>query len=55
MVIERAILDKECRIGDGARILNRRGVENDEGDNYVIRDGIVVIPRGAVVPAGTVI
>ncbi len=55
VVIERAILDKECRIGHGARIINRRGVENDEGDNYVIRDGIVVIPRGAVVPAGTVI
>jgi glucose-1-phosphate adenylyltransferase len=55
VVIEGAILDKECRIGHGARILNRRGVQNDEGDNYVIRDGIVVIPRGAVVPAGTVI
>ena len=55
VVIERAILDKECRIGRGARIVNRRGVQNDEGDNYVIRDGIVVIPRGAVVPEGTVI
>jgi glucose-1-phosphate adenylyltransferase len=55
VVIEGAILDKECRIGRGARILNRRGVQNDEGDNYVIRDGVVVIPRGAVVPAGTVI
>jgi glucose-1-phosphate adenylyltransferase len=55
VVIERAILDKECRIGRGVRIVNRRGAVNDEGDNYVIRDGIVVIPRGAVVPAGTVI
>ena len=55
VVIERAILDKECRIGRGARIVNRRGVENDEGDNFVIRDGVVVIPRGAVVPEGTVI
>jgi glucose-1-phosphate adenylyltransferase len=55
VVIERAILDKECRIGNNARIVNRRGIDNDEGDNFVIRDGIVVIPRGAVVPAGTVI
>ena len=55
VVIERAILDKECRIGRGAGIVNRRGVANDEGDNYVIRDGVVVIPRGAVVPDGTVI
>ena len=55
VVIERAILDKECRIGRGARIVNRRGVQNDEGENFVIREGVVVIPRGAVVPEGTVI
>jgi glucose-1-phosphate adenylyltransferase len=54
-VIERAILDKECRIGRNVRILNRRNLLNDEGDNYVIRDGIVTIPRGTVVPDGTVI
>jgi len=26
---------------------------NVDGDNYYIRDGVVVIPRGAVIPAGT--
>jgi glucose-1-phosphate adenylyltransferase len=55
VVIEKAILDKECRIGHGARIINRRGAGNDEGDNFVIRDGVVVIPRGAVVPDGAVL
>jgi glucose-1-phosphate adenylyltransferase len=54
-VIERAILDKDCRIGQNVQIVNRRGVQEDEGDNYVIRDGIVVIPRGTAVPDGTVI
>jgi glucose-1-phosphate adenylyltransferase len=54
-VIERAILDKECRIGRNARLVNKRGVRDDEGENYVIRDGIVVIPRGTTVPDGTVI
>jgi glucose-1-phosphate adenylyltransferase len=54
-VIERAILDKECRIGRNVQIVNRRGVQHDEGENYVIRDGIVTIPRGCVVPDGTVI
>jgi glucose-1-phosphate adenylyltransferase len=54
-VIERAILDKECRVGRNVRIVNRRNLLNDEGDNYVIRDGIVTIPRGTVVPDGTVI
>ncbi len=54
-VIERAILDKDCRIGRRVQLVNRRGLDNDEGDNYVIRDGIIVIPNGAVVPDGTVI
>jgi glucose-1-phosphate adenylyltransferase len=54
-LIERAILDKNCRIGTDVRIVNQRGLREAEGDNYVIRDGIVVIPKGAVVPDGTVI
>jgi glucose-1-phosphate adenylyltransferase len=54
-VIERAILDKDCRVGRNVRLINRRGVQEDEGPTHVIRDGIVVIPRGSVVPDGTVI
>ncbi len=54
-VIERAILDKDCRIGHNVRIVNKRGVQDDEGENYVIREGIVTIPRGTIVPDGTVI
>jgi glucose-1-phosphate adenylyltransferase len=49
-VIERAILDENCRIGRHARIVNCRGVAEADGENFVIRDGIVVIPSGAVVP-----
>jgi glucose-1-phosphate adenylyltransferase len=54
-VIERAIIDKDCRIGSSVRIVNERSVTDGEGDNYVIREGIVVIPRGTIVPNGTVI
>jgi glucose-1-phosphate adenylyltransferase len=54
-VIARAIIDKDARIGRDVQIVNRRGLEEDEGDNYVIRDGIVVIPESAIVPDGTVI
>ena len=54
-VIERAIVDKDCRIGRNVRIVNARNVEEDEGENYVIRDGLVIIPKGAIVPDGTVI
>ena len=54
-VIERAILDKDCRIGKNVRIVNKKHIENEEGPNYVIRDGIVVIPKAIMVPDDTVI
>jgi len=56
-VIERAILDKDCRVGSGVRILNAAKVQEADGPDgsYHIRDGIVCIPRAAVIPDGTVI
>jgi glucose-1-phosphate adenylyltransferase len=54
-ILERVIVDKHCRIGRNVRIENRSRVSEADGDNYVIRDGIVVIPDGAVIPDGTVI
>jgi glucose-1-phosphate adenylyltransferase len=51
--VENAILDKECRIGRNVRIVNKRGLIEDEGSNYVIRDGVVTIPRGAIIPDGS--
>lgn len=54
-VIEGAILDKDSRIGRNVRITNHSRVADDEKDNYVIREGIVVIPKGAIVPDGSVI
>lgn len=53
--IERAILDKDCRVGNNVTI-NYRGKESMvDGDCFFIRDGIVVIPKGMVVPDGKVI
>jgi glucose-1-phosphate adenylyltransferase len=54
-VIENAILDKDCRVGSNVRIVNRHQTQNEDGKNYVIREGITVIPKGAVVLDGTVI
>lgn len=54
-VIEKAILDKDCRIGQRVKIINRHGVTEADGPNYVIREGIVVIPKGAVVADDAVI
>jgi glucose-1-phosphate adenylyltransferase len=54
-ILERVIADKNCRIGRGVQIVNCRHLQEGAGDHYVIRDGMVVIPNGAVIPDGTVI
>jgi glucose-1-phosphate adenylyltransferase len=54
-VIEQAILDKDCRVGRNVRIVNHQNVMEAEAGTYVIRDGIVVIPKAAVIHDGTVI
>jgi glucose-1-phosphate adenylyltransferase len=54
-LIERAIVDKNARIGRGVKILNEAGDSNKDGDGWFIRDGIVVIPKLGVIPDGTVI
>ncbi|HEU5168977.1 MAG TPA: glucose-1-phosphate adenylyltransferase [Gemmatimonadales bacterium] len=54
-LIERTIVDKNARIGCNVRITpGDKPVEMD-GPNYHVRDGIVIIPKGAVVPDGSVI
>ena len=46
------IVDKNARIGDGVRLVNAAGVDHADGDGYYIRDGIIIVPKGAQVPAG---
>ena len=54
-VLDRAIVDKNARIGEGARLVNDRGIENADGDGYFIRGGIIIVPKNGVVKAGTVV
>jgi glucose-1-phosphate adenylyltransferase len=54
-VIERAIIDKNVRIGDNVIIRSKPGVEDFEGDQFWVRNGITIVPKGAVIPSGTVI
>lgn len=51
--IERAIIDKNARIGEGVVITSKAGVDDKIGPNYWIRDGITVVPKGAVVKPST--
>jgi len=56
-VVRHAIIDKNARIGTNSRLLNEAGVvEADSPDkSYYIRDGIIIIPKNAVIKDGTVI
>jgi glucose-1-phosphate adenylyltransferase len=51
-VIDRAIVDKNARIGDGVVITPEGKDRNVDGPNYFIRDGIIVVPKDAIIPAG---
>lgn len=53
--IKNAILDKNCRIGDDVRINGGPHLENTDQPLYTIKDGIVVVKKGAVIPNGFVI
>ncbi|MDY7394755.1 glucose-1-phosphate adenylyltransferase [Aureibaculum sp. 2210JD6-5] len=53
--IKNAIIDKNCRIGDDVRINGGKHLEDKETDQYVIKEGIVVIKKHAVIPKGYVI
>jgi len=53
--IENAIIDKNARIGDNVSISPAGKPDNVDHPLYFIRDGIVIIPKGGVIPHGTVI
>lgn len=53
--IRKAIIDKNVRIGANVRIFNEGGRDEYDGENYYIREGIIVIPKNALIPDGAVI
>jgi glucose-1-phosphate adenylyltransferase len=53
--INNCIIDKNCRIGDDSRINGGLHLKDIETHTYLVKDGIVVIKKGAVIPKGTVI
>lgn len=53
--ISHALIDKNCRIGDDVQINGGPHLENTDHSLYTVKEGIVVIKKGAVVPNGFVI
>src|SRR5262245_5263933 len=54
-LIQGAIIDKNARIGRNVRIINKENVAHAEGPGWVIREGIVVVTKNAVIPDETTI
>jgi glucose-1-phosphate adenylyltransferase len=56
-IIRRALVDKNARIGRDVRLLNEAGVETADGPDemYYIRDRIIIVPKNALIPDGTVV
>ena len=53
VVLDRVIVDKNARIGDGARLVNEAGVQRADGDGYFIRDGVIIVPKDGIIRPGT--
>ncbi|WP_407521003.1 glucose-1-phosphate adenylyltransferase [Lacibacter sp. MH-610] len=53
--IKNAIIDKNCRIGNDVRINGGAHLPNTDHALYSVKDGIVVVKKGAILPDGFVI
>lgn len=53
--VRNVIIDKNVRIGNGVKLINPRNIKDKDTEDYVIRDGIIVIPKNAIIPDGTMI
>ncbi|MBP7643317.1 MAG: glucose-1-phosphate adenylyltransferase [Saprospiraceae bacterium] len=51
--IENAIIDKQARIGSNVIIKGDKSLEDKETDQYVIRDGIIVVKKSVTIPDGS--
>jgi glucose-1-phosphate adenylyltransferase len=55
VTLDRVIIDKNARIGDGARLVNEKGIQEADGNGYYIRGGIIVVPKGGTIQPGTIV
>jgi glucose-1-phosphate adenylyltransferase len=53
--LDRVIVDKNARIGDGSRLVNEAGVEHADGNGYYIRNGVIIVPKDGVIAPGTTV
>ncbi len=54
-IITKSIIDKNVCIGDNVRLVNKNNLSHYDGNNIYIRDGIIIVPRGATISDGFVL
>ena len=55
VVLDRVIVDKNARIGNGVQLVNEAGVQEADGNGYYIRNGIIIVPKEGVLSDGTIV
>jgi len=55
VVLDRVIVDKNARIGDGVRLVNEAGTVYADAESYCIRNGIIIVPKGSTLAKGLVV
>jgi glucose-1-phosphate adenylyltransferase len=53
--VKKAIIDKNVRMGDCVKLVNKKNLQDFENDYCVISNGIIIVPKNTVIPAGFVI
>ena len=53
--IKNAIIDKSARIGHNVILTPDGKADETEGDGYFVRDGVIVVLKGAIIPDGAII
>jgi glucose-1-phosphate adenylyltransferase len=54
-IIKQSIIDKNAWIGNGVQLINKNKLLQYNGDNVFIRDGIIIVMRGAHIPDGFIL
>lgn len=54
-IISRTIIDKNATVGKGVQLINKQKLQHYDGDHIFIRDGIIIVPRGATIPDGFIL
>jgi len=54
-IIRNSIIDMDCKIGNNVQLINKDNKTHADGDNYTIRDGIIIVPKGVTIADNTII